>query len=207
MKKYLSLLTLFLCAISGFAQQPQPADGNNNGHEYVDLGLSVKWATMNIGASMPDDYGDYFAWGETTPKKDYTERTYKWWSRRDYTMTKYNNIDNKTTLDISDDAAHANWGGSWRMPTYEEMDELRKNCEWHVTYHRDGIAIFTATGPNGNSIYFPGYHEGTGHGHALCWSSSRLESYIDEGYILQVGYDYLQNIHRTGGLPIRAVCP
>lgn len=105
-------------------------------HEYVDLGLSVKWATCNVGAAKPEDYGDYFAWGETEPKSTYDWSTYKWCYGSYNTQTKYctsseyGSIDNKTILDLSDDAARVNWGGSWRMPTQAEQEELQENCSW-----------------------------------------------------------------------------
>ena len=112
--------------------------------KYVDLGLSVKWATMNVGATSPEGYGDYFAWGETSPKDDYSYynwATYKWCEGSGTTLTKYNVdenkgiVDNKTVLDASDDAAHMNWGSAWRMPTEAEMLELCNtvNCTWEWT--------------------------------------------------------------------------
>ena len=93
-------------------------NGTENGYAYVDLGLSVKWATCNVGASKPEDYGDYFAWGETTTKSTYNWSTYKYCKGAYNNLTKYNtssgygSVDNKTTLELSDDAARANWGGS-----------------------------------------------------------------------------------------------
>ncbi len=108
-----------------------------NGHDYVDLGLpsGLIWATCNVGAAKPEDYGDYFAWGETEPKDDYWWSTYKWCNGDWDKLTKYctdsyywdssssSSMDNKTVLDPEDDAAHVNWGGSWRMPTDEEWTE------------------------------------------------------------------------------------
>lgn len=108
-----------------------------NMYEYVDLGLSVKWATCNIGASKPEDYGNYYAWGETEPKDKYDLENYKFkigGGYMDTQFSKYNTkgergiLDNKTTLDLDDDAAHVNWGGSWRMPTTAEQEELLNNC-------------------------------------------------------------------------------
>lgn len=112
------------------------AEKNTITHEYVDLGLSVKWATCNVGAAKPEDYGDYFAWGETEPKSTYDWSTYKWCYGSYNTQTKYctssedGSIDNRRILDISDDAARVNWGGSWRMPTQAEQKELQENCSW-----------------------------------------------------------------------------
>ena len=134
--------------------------------EYVDLGLSVKWATFNVGASKPEDYGDYFAWGETEPKETYSWATYKWCNGTQNTITKYNTADGKTILEPADDAAQVNWGGKWRMPTKEECQELLDKCTWKEET-RNGINGHIVTGPNGNSIFIPttGYHNddnGTG---------------------------------------------
>lgn len=113
--------------------------GTINGHEWIDLGLSVKWATCNVGASKPEDYGDYYAWGETTTKSDYDWDTYKWCKGTYDTMTKYctdsyyGTVDNRTTLTSSDDVATVKWGSKWRMPTKEEMKELDEDCTWTWT--------------------------------------------------------------------------
>ena len=115
--------------------------GTENGHDYVDLGLTsgTKWATANVGASKPQDYGNYYAWGETAPKSDYNWETYKYANGDYYKLTKYCNdsdngnngfTDSKTTLDLSDDAAYVNWGGKWRMPTRTQQDELINQCYW-----------------------------------------------------------------------------
>ena len=103
---------------------------NESQHEYVDLGLSVKWATCNIGADKPEDYGDYYAWGELSPKESYTWENYRFGVGGDLPferkLSKYNTdrkrgpVDNKTTLDRVDDVANVRWGGSWRIPTLEE---------------------------------------------------------------------------------------
>jgi len=114
--------------------------------EPVDLGLSVQWASWNVGASAPEEYGAFFAWGETAPKVswviDYYWSTYKWCKGTDSSMTKYCTnssygfngfTDNKNKLMLEDDAAAANWGDNWRMPTYSEMNELRTQCTWTMT--------------------------------------------------------------------------
>lgn len=134
---------------------PQPGDE----HEWVDLGLSVKWATMNLGANAPEEYGDYFAWGEVEPKEDYSWSTYKWCEGSDRTLTKYCTnasygiLDNRTELDPEDDAVHIIWGGQWRMPTLDELKELLR-CDWQWT-SLNGIEGYNVIGPNGNSIFFP----------------------------------------------------
>ena len=110
--------------------------GTESGHDYVDLGLTsgTKWATANVGASNPQDYGNYYAWGEVTTKEVYNFETYKYGTYDydgDYSkLTKYNPSDSKTTLDLSDDAAYANWGGKWRMPTEAQQNELINQCYW-----------------------------------------------------------------------------
>ena len=106
----------------------------NRKPEYIDLGLSVKWATMNIGAEKISDYGDYFAWGETCSKDDYSWGTYKYGTSAD-DLTKYNYDDNRMSLEPADDAAMSNLGGRWRMPTGSEWEELcnKCNCKWEWT--------------------------------------------------------------------------
>ncbi len=142
--------------------------GTLNGHEAVDLGLSVKWATCNVGATKPEEYGGYYAWGETEEKNNYKWSTYKWCNGSFTAMTKYctrsgyGTVDYKTVLDLEDDVAHVKWGGSWRMPTKAEQDELRKNCTWTWTT-QNGVDGYKVTGTNGNSIFLPaaGYRLGT----------------------------------------------
>ena len=134
--------------------------------EAVDLGLSVKWSSTNLGATSPSDYGDYFAWGETEPKDNYSWATYKLCNGSSSTLTKYNNsssygtVDNKTEFkdyDYVDDAARQALGGKWRIPTDAEWTELREQCTWEWTsnYKGTGIAGRIVTGPNGNSIFLP----------------------------------------------------
>lgn len=136
----------------------------------IDLGLSVKWASCNLGAEKPEDYGDYYAWGETEPKSDYSWSTYKWGSSS-FNLTKYNTkstcgaVDNKTVLNPEDDVVHGKLGGDWRMPTYAEWTELLTNCTWTWTtnHNESGISGIIVTGHNGNSIFFPaaGYRDDT----------------------------------------------
>ncbi len=105
--------------------------GSHNGHDYVDLGLSVKWATCNIGAERPEESGFSVAWGETSAKKNYDWSTY---SFGDYDrQTRYCAADGKTALDGADDVAAVLWGGEWRMPTYAEQRELVNECYWVFT--------------------------------------------------------------------------
>lgn len=151
-----SLLTVTLVSCENSKEPSDPA----NGHEYVDLGLSVKWATCNVGANSPEESGNYFAWGETESKAEYTLKNYKWYSEEEKCFTKYYTLSEesptgyKTTLELSDDAAHVNWGGSWRMPKSNELQELLDKCTWKWDM-QNGVKGFVVTGPNGNSIFFP----------------------------------------------------
>ena len=130
----------------------------------VDLGLSVKWACCNIDATTPEDYGGYYAWGETESKNNYDWNSYKWYNNNftKYVIYRYYEpyIDNKPILDLEDDVAHAKLGGDWRMPTAAEIDELINECTWQYTFIK-GVAGHIVTGPNGNSIFLPcaGYRE------------------------------------------------
>ena len=127
-------------------------------YQAVDLGLSVKWATMNVGATSPEDYGGYYAWGETEEKSNYDWETYKWCNGSYNNMTKYctdgyyGTVDNKRVLDPSDDVAHVKWGGSWRMPTSDEIKELTDECNWQWT-SLNGVDGCWVTGPNGSRHY------------------------------------------------------
>ncbi|MBR5824233.1 MAG: DUF1566 domain-containing protein [Paludibacteraceae bacterium] len=187
----------------------------------VDLGLSVKWATCNVGANSPEEYGDYFAWGEVEPKTTYDWITYKYGDSDQLTKYCHNSsygnggfTDNKTVLDPEDDAATVNWGGAWRMPTRAEQDELRKKCTWTWTT-QNGVSGYKVTGPNGNSIFLPaaGYmYEGTlkyagGSGHY--WSSSLAACGPSYAYLVcfDVGnVDWYNGHYRYYGLSVRPVC-
>ena len=199
--------------------------GTENGHDYVDLGLpsGLKWATCNVGATAPEGYGDYFAWGETSPKNDYSWSTYKYCNGSETSLTKYNTesdygtVDNKTTLELSDDAARANWGGTWRMPTKVEQDELRNNCTWTWTT-QNGVNGYKVTSKtNGNSIFLPaaGYRIGSSVYHVgscgYYWSSSLYEKSYP-GFACCNLHFHSGNVDRTiyyriDGRTVRAVCP
>lgn len=134
------------------------SDNDDNGggttptEEYVDLGLSVKWAKCNLGASKSEAPGDYYAWGETVPKNVYGWSTYKWGAT--INPTKYNATDNKNILEAADDAATAKLGMPWRMPTKNEIKELVEKCKWTWTT-QNGMNGYKVKGPNGNSIFLP----------------------------------------------------
>jgi uncharacterized repeat protein (TIGR02543 family) len=196
-------------------------------HEWVDLGLpsGTKRATYNVGATKPEEFGDYFAWGETQPKGEYTWGTYKYCtadydSENDtYTnivITKYNDTDGKNVLEAADDAATANWGAIWRMPTREEMDELKNNCthEWTT---QNGVVGEKFIGPNGKSIFLPA----AGRRYDSClegcssfgmYWSTLAHSNTHIAYLLCVESDYCNVAagslcYRYRGKSIRAVCP
>lgn len=130
---------------------------NSNGYSYVDLGLpsGTLWATCNIGASNPEDAGDYYAWGEIETKSDYSWDTYKWGTQNN--LTKYNSTDGLTTLELEDDVAHVVMGGDWTMPSFDDIDELINyaNGETTETTELNGVYVLTFTGTNGNKLYFP----------------------------------------------------
>ena len=187
---------------------------------WVDLGLSVKWATFNVGATKPEEYGDYFAWGETKPKTAYNWSTYKFELGTDsngpfskyVNQSNYGTVDNKTVLDPEDDAAHVNWGGSWRMPTLEECDELINKCTWTWTT-QNGVNGRLVTGPNGKSIFLPaaGFRYDTNLRGAGSlgdyWSSSLSTVSPDYAYDVYFRSDYVDwcNSYRYNGFSVRPV--
>ena len=229
---------------------PISASGSNNGYGYVDLGLSVKWAICNIGADNPEDYGDYFAWGETEPyyadgysqsnnpvwkdgkSNGYSWSSYKYANGSSGALTKYCTdsskgyngfVDNKTVLDLEDDAAHVNWGGNWRMPTQEEMEELRGKCSWSWTT-LNGVVGYLVTsrvaGYENSSIFFPA--AGSRSGTYLSdvgtkgkyWSNTFGRYYSDESiygcnFEMSSGFSYSHSNYGTiryYGMSIRPVC-
>lgn len=142
-------------------------------HEAVDLGLpsGLKWATCNVGATKPEEGGGFYAWGEVAEKDTYDWKTYKWCEDGSYSkLTKYNENVDVYTLEPEDDAAHVLWGGSWRMPTREEFEELLSKCTRKFTTQNE-VRGLLVTGPNGNSIFLPfaGYNGGA----QVQWTSNR----------------------------------
>ncbi|MCQ2243939.1 MAG: hypothetical protein MJZ32_06735 [Bacteroidaceae bacterium] len=201
------------------AQPKQPSisdpSGYENGHGYVDLGLSVKWATMNVGANKPSDYGNYYAWGETRTKSNYDWSTYfDSVNGSDSDFKKYA-LNKKTTLDLSDDAAHVNWGGAWRMPTTAEQDELREKCTWTWTSQNGVEGYKVVSKSNGNSIFLPaaGFRHDDSFNNVgpfgYYWSSSLYSDYSDAAYYFQFYSDDANwnAITRNFGFSVRAVCP
>lgn len=138
--------------------------GEIEGYPYVDLGLpsGLKWATVNVGATKPTEFGTYFAWGETETKDEFLLENYKWYNGESYTKYIKESVttksDNKTVLDPEDDAVTANWGDKWRMPTAEEMQELINGCSWkfNTNFINTGVAgIVGMSKTNNNVIFLP----------------------------------------------------
>ena len=186
--------------------KPQPQNKNIiNGHEYVDLGLSVKWATCNVGASKPEEYGNHYAWGETSTKSSYTEINSVTWGK------KLNDISGNPTYDV----ARKQWGSPWRLPTKAEFEELlnENNCTWTWTT-QNGINGYKVTSKkNGNSIFLPaaGWRVGTsldGQGTGGHYrSSTPRESDSSGAYSLLIksGYHGTNSYYRRGGHSVRPV--
>src|SRR5574344_2192498 len=149
----------------------------------VDLGLSVKWADHNVGATNPEDYGGYCAWGETATKTDYSFSTSKWYNVSYASLKSQGVIDSNGNLSATYDAATVNWGKSWRTPTKAELDELKTKCTWTWTTTSNGIHGYKVIGTNGNSIFLPaaGYR----------YTSGLYSAGSDGGYWGSTAYDHL----------------
>lgn len=189
-----------------------------NGHECVDLGLpsGTLWATCNVGATTPEDYGNYYAWGETTTKSTYNWSTYFHTNDGGSTFSKYNE-GGKTVLDPEDDAAHVNWGGSWHMPTKAEWQELLDNCTWTWTT-QNGINGYKVTsnkaGYTDKFIFLPaaGYRNGSGlydvGSVGFYWSSSLDVSRENRAwYFRSDDRDLAARYYRNYGRSVRPVLP
>lgn len=227
MKRVFSLpLAAFVILLSstscfGLLDTDSPGGSKN----YVDLGLSVKWATCNLGATSPEKAGNYYAWGETSPKSEFSWDSYKWTKKIKSTYgdeilvrSKYNSasnlgtVDNKTVLDPEDDAAHVKLGGKWRMPTKAEFQELIDKCEWTLTT-RSGVSGFEVKSKsNGKSIFLPftGYY---GPGKTLnnkdqgnLWVSEMDRNSNFSCYFKKGTPGSWWGISREYGLAIRPVC-
>lgn len=190
--------------------------------------MSVKWATCNVGATNPEDCGDYYEWGGTSSKSEYTWENYKFSTRGLFgkiKFSKYNTqssrgkVDNNTTLDLQDDVARQKWGANWRMPTKAEFDELLTSCTWTWTTLNglDGYLVTnTKTGYTDRSIFLPatgGREEGSLDGlgfDGYYWSSSLYTGDPSDSWILALPFSGSPNtrpVGRISGYSVRPVCP
>lgn len=135
-------------------EEDEPVAPPTTDSRAIDLGLSVKWASCNVGAESPEEYGDYFAWGETTTKSSYTKSNSVTYGLSISELESRGIIGADGNLTAAYDAATANWGDKWRMPTLDEMKELINQCTWEWTT-QNGVNGYKVTGPNGNSIFLP----------------------------------------------------
>ena len=210
MKKTLLILSAIVLFFAGckkdtlFEEGDVLYSGSINGYKYIDLGLpsGLKWATCNVGASSPEEYGDYYAWGETETKSTYTSDNCSTYGVR------MNDISGNAQYDV----ARKKWGGSWRMPTKAEIKELIGNCNWTWTA-QGGKKGHKVTGPNGNSIFLPaaGSRDGTSlrsdGNYGFYWSSTPYDDYDGLAYYLVFshGIEYVNDCIRCNGLTVRPV--
>lgn len=174
----------------------------------IDLGLSVKWASCNVGASTPEGYGGYYAWGETEEKSDYGLDAYQYYNSKNDECINIGTSICGTQYDV----ARVKWGGSWRMPTTKEQQELCEKCTWQWTIY-NGVNGQLVTGPNGNSIFLPavGFRYDTDLGsqgsYGYYWSDTLSDS--NDAYLLGFDdsawglWDYIW--YRYGGFTVRPV--
>ncbi len=186
----------------GYETGKDQATCEYNGHAFVDLGLlsGTLWATCNVGATRPEEYGDYFAWGETKPKTEYVEENYA-----------YADKPKPNVLPESEDAATANWGKGWRMPTNEDFEELINRCSWKYIKQNNVFGCLF-TGPNGHSIFLP--NAGTiseesgsdGSYWSSCCENEKEPDFLEfnDGGCMVRDYDYLGDDHC--GQLVRPVC-
>ena len=188
-----------------------PIEGTTNGHAWVDLGLpsGLKWATCNVGAPSQEYRGYYFAWGETSTKKTYDYDNCPTYGLSISQLQSQGYIDSEGNLTAQYDAATANWGGDWRMPTVAELEELHNNCSWKWT-RSNGCYGYRVVGPNGKSIFLPaaGYCIGSSIDYygsvGICWSSTPFEN--DDRCAYGLGFASGVNSNgRYGGLSVRPV--
>ena len=196
---------------------PPKSNPIHYGHEYIDLGLpsGTLWATCNVGAPKPEDYGDYFAWGETETKSKYSQKTYKYYAKKLFGAGDFFN--NNTVLELKDDAARQNWHGSWRIPTYEEWTELREKCTWKWSVQANHNGYIVTSKSNENSIFLPAAGGKEDHpfdpysflSGGNYWSSSLNKSVHHYAWNLHFdssNVDLYNFGERFGGRSVRPVC-
>ena len=188
----------------------------NKDYQFVDLGLSVKWATCNIGANVPEEYGDFFSWGDVEPKASYTGdscRTYERAVYRGGKISPYKRGIDEICTDAEYDAARACWGGSWHMPTKVHMEELVNKCTWEWVEIGE-VRGYKVIGSNGNSIFLPaaGWRYGSSHTNVgvvgQYWCSTPIMAGNKEAYHLQFGNGEIlvKGYNRYCGFSVRPVC-
>lgn len=229
------MLVMAMLFVVGCTKPDDPNSGGNNnagndsgsinGHAYVNLGLpsGTLWATCNVGANSPEEFGDYFAWGETQPKMSYDWSTYKWCNSNYNQLTKYCNsirygyngfTDNLTALRVGDDAAVQNMAGGWQMPSVDQWNELLRNTTQTWTT-LNGVKGFLITATNGQSIFLPA--AGCRYFNILndvgffgrYWSSSLYTDGASSGwyfYFNSMRYSGMDDFDRCDGISVRAVC-
>lgn len=218
---------VFIRMNSDYYDEPCASTGSIQGHEFVDLGLSVNWAACNIGANSQGEKGEYYAWGEIMTKNNYIWGNYKWCDGDFQYLTKYYRngygVMDNIVLSSSDDVATVKWGDKWRLPTKEEIDELCNRCTWRKTTMR-GVLGYIVTGPNGNSIFLPDagvmerplgttsmyydkseFNDNIGH----YWSSTVNDRFCTSSYVLRFcsAYDWyrIESWSRVEGCSVRPV--
>ena len=222
----LGLSVMFISCEKSGTENRKDDEGGADASGAVDLGLSVKWASCNLGASKPEEFGDYYAWGETSTKEDYSAKNYKFYMGKDekgfYKYSKYvispenGTIDNKTQLDPEDDAARVKLGGKWRMPTEKECQELVDKCIWTLQTRMGVIGLEVKSSVNGNSIFLPitGFREKTKityQSEAMYLSSTLSTRVSSRSSCIGIWLDdeenegYLDDNVREDGCPIRPV--
>ena len=208
----LSIITLFFAGCKKDDIFEEGTMGAVDGHIYVDLGLpsGLKWATCNVGADSPEEYGDYFAWGETSTKNGYYSDNCPTHGLSISKLQSQGYIDSEGNLTSSHDAATANWGGSWRMPTGIEMQELIDNCTW-TWITQNGVNGYKVTSKvNNNYIFLPaaGFWSSDDDGlYGRYWNSSSHESNSSSAGRLYFDSvkNYVDWYHRYCGLSVRPV--
>ena len=186
-----------------YAQWTEYVPSESN--EYIDLGLSVKWATCNLGTDKPEEFGESYAWGEVETKDSYEWSNYKWCNGTSTSITKYcitsyyGKVDNKTTLELLDDAASVNLGGNWRIPTTAEVEELMSECDW--IWQKGGYLVISKV--NGKSIFIPSADYC-----AKYWTSDMSDSsYASDILYVSPSENKITYDDRKKGLLIRPVLP